>query len=186
MITRQAVTAEQFYEIPEVPGKRFELVNGEVIEVPFASHMHARLVKALFLLLHAFVVERNLGEVFGDGLGSIITRMPDSVRGPDISFLAKEHVPDEDFPGFVPFAPDLAVEIVSPNDRPNEVHDKVDQYLAAGTGLVWVLWPKTSSVSVFGPGGANGQFGSEDELDGGEVLPGFSVRIADLFDVRRR
>ena len=105
MITKQAVTAEQFCEMPEVPGKQFELVRGELVEVPMAGYPHARVVKALFLLLHTFVAERNLGEVFGDGLDYIIARMPDSVRGPDVSFIAAEHVPEEAFEIFVPFAP---------------------------------------------------------------------------------
>ncbi|MGI8856342.1 MAG: Uma2 family endonuclease [Thermomicrobiales bacterium] len=186
MITKQAVTAERFYEMPEVPGKRFELVNGEVLEVPFAGHMHARIVMALVRLLDAFVRTHNLGEIYADGLGYVLTRMPDSVRGPDVSFLASEHVPDEEFPGFVPFAPDLAVEIVSPNDRSSEVHDKVDQYLAAGTRMVWVVWPKKRTVSVHTRGETNRELGTDDVLDGGDVLPGFSVRVGELFEIPTR
>ncbi|MHB8645546.1 MAG: Uma2 family endonuclease [Thermomicrobiales bacterium] len=186
LMTNQLMSAEQFAEIPDTPGKQFELVNGEVIEVPLASHMHARIVMALVRLLDPYVRTHDLGEIYADGLGYVITRMPDSVRGPDVSFLMKEHVPDEDFSVFVPFAPDLAIEIVSPNDRADEVHDKVYQYLAAGTRLVWVLWPKTCSISIFGKGGTNGEFGMEDELDGGDVLPGFRVRVAELFDVRAK
>ena len=186
LTTNQLITAEQFMEMPDIPGKRFELVNGEVIEVPLAGYTHARIVMALVRSLDTFVRTHDLGEIYADGLGYVITRMPDSVRGPDVSFLMKEHVPDEDFPGFVPFAPDLAVEIVSPHDRADEVHDKVYQYLAAGTRLVWVLWPKTCSISIFGKGGTNGEFGMEDELDGGDVLPGFRVRIDELFDLRAK
>jgi len=185
MITKQAVTAEQFCEMPEVPGKQFELVRGELVEVPMAGYPHARVVKALFLLLHTFVAERNLGEVFGDGLDYIIARMPDSVRGPDVSFIAAEHVPEEAFEIFVPFAPDLAVEVVSPGDHVGEVNEKVRQYLASGTRLVWVLCPKNRSVHVYTRGKAT-LLGPDSELDGGDVLPGFTVHVSRLFDDRAK
>ena len=186
MITKQAVTAEQFCEMPEVPGKRFELVNGAVAEMPLAGHMHARIVMALVRLLDAFVRTHNLGEIYADGLGYVVTRMPDSVRGPDVSFLTNEHVLTEDYPGFVPFAPDLAIEIVSPNDRSSEVHDKVYQYLAAGTRMVWVVWPKNRTVSVHIKGGTSREIGVDGDLDGEDVLPGFRVRVAELFDGRTK
>ncbi len=186
MVVTQLITAEQLMEMSDDPGKRFELVNGEVVEVPFAAHLHARIVMTLVYLLSTFVRAHDLGEVYGDGLGYLITRMPDTVRSPDVSFLSAERIPEEGFPVFVPFAPEFAIEVVSPNDQADEVHDKVYQYLAAGTRLVWVIWPKTRSVSVFGNGSTNGEFGPEAELDGGDVLPGFRVRVANLFDVRAK
>jgi Uma2 family endonuclease len=80
-------------------------------------------------------------------------------------------------------APDLAVEVVSPNDRANDVQEKVGEYLAAGTRLVWVLWPRSRSVSVHAGRGVTHELGPDEELDGGEVLPGFRVRVANLFEV---
>lgn len=186
MAVTQLMTAEQFQEMPDDPGKRYELVNGEVVEVPFASHNHGRIAMALAYLLETFVRDHDLGEVLGDGNGFIITRGPDSVRGPDISFITKERMPEEAFESVIPFAPDLAVEIVSPSDRANEVSEKVEQYLSSGVRLVWVLWPPTRSVNVFGDGSVNGVFHEDDELDGGDVLPGFRIRVGELFDTRRK
>ncbi len=136
MAVTHLITAEQFTEMSDDSGKRFELVNGEVVEVPFAAHLQARIVMTLVYLLTTFVRARELGEVYGDGLGYLITRMPDTVRAPDVSFLSAERIPEEGFPVFVPSAPEFAIEGVSPNDQADEVHNKVYQYLAAGTRLV--------------------------------------------------
>jgi Uma2 family endonuclease len=182
MSVTQLLTAEDLYAMPDVPGKRFELVKGELVEVPTAAYPHAQLVRALQRLLDRFTVEHRLGEVFGDGLGYIIARDPDVVRVPDVSFIAGERLPDEGIQGFVPFAPDLAVEIVSPGDRAEEVYGKVREYLAAGTRLVWVFWPKYRAVSVHAPGEPTRELGPDDELDGGDLLPGFRASIAALFE----
>ena len=153
MSVTQLLTAEDLHAMPDVPGKRFELVRGELVEVPTAGYPHAQLVRALQRLLDRFAVEHRLGEVFGDGLGYIIARDPDVVRVPDVSFIVRERLPAGHPHGFVPFAPDLAVEIVSPGDRAEDVYGKVREYLAAGVRLTWVFWPKYRAVSVYEPGG---------------------------------
>lgn len=174
--------------MPEVPGKRFELLDGEIIEVPGANPLHGLLVELVLRLIGTHTRERNLGPVFADGTGYLLRRNPDRVRIPDVSFVSWGRVPSEGVPdtGFWPFAPDLAVEIVSPGDRADDVHDKVREYLEAGTDLVWVLWPKRRSVSAHTPDGVARELGPDDGLDGGDVLPGFRTRVADLFAVRRR
>ncbi len=181
MSLKQLVTAERLWEIPEKPGIRYELVRGELVEVPGAGYPHARLGRALMRLLDPFVVERDLGEAFPDGLAYIIAREPDTVRIPDVSFISKGRLPQEDIEGFVPFAPDLAVEIVSPTDRAEEVYGKVREYLEAGTRTVWVFWPRYQSITVYVPEKNPRELDEDDELDGGEVLPGFRARVADLF-----
>ena len=128
-----------------------------------------------------------MGLVLNDGVGYILDRDPDLLRIPDVSFIAWARVPDEDIPeGFWPGAPDLAVETVSPHDRANDVHDKVREYLESGTRLVWVLWPKPRSVTAHTPDGVTRELDSDDELLGGDVLPGFRVQVAELFAVRDR
>ena len=188
MTVKQLLTAEELWALPEVPGKRFELLDGELIEVPGANPLHGLLVELVLRLISAQARERDLGLAFADGTGYILGRGPDRVRIPDVSFVAWERVLAEGVPdeGFWPFAPDLAVEIVSPGDRADDVHSKVREYLAAGTRLVWVLWPRERAVTAHGLDGLIRELGPEDELDGGEVLPGFRVRVADLFAVRRR
>ncbi|HEX5501656.1 MAG TPA: Uma2 family endonuclease [Thermomicrobiales bacterium] len=188
-VTRQEqrlMTAEELWELPERPGVRYELVKGALVEVPGAGGVHAQLIVNLLLLLHPFVTGRGLGRVFGDGLAYIIKRGPDVVRIPDASFVSEARLPAGGIPaGFWPGAPDLAVEVVSPNDRAEDLHDKARDYLEAGARLVWVLWPHRRAVSVHEPGGAIRELGPDDELGGGDVLPGFRVRVADLFEVGR-
>lgn len=183
---RQPITVEELWEMPEVAGKRFELVDGELIEVPGASGFHNLIVGLLYRLIDDLVRDRDLGLTFTDGTGYILRRHPDLMRVPDVSFLAWNRIPEGGVSteGYLPVAPDLAVEIVSPGDQADVVHDKVSEYLEAGVRLVWVLWPKRRSVTVHKPGGVARELGPDEELDGGEVLPGFSVRVSKLFDVR--
>jgi Uma2 family endonuclease len=184
VITKQAVTAEQFCEMPEVPGKRFELVRGELIEMPGAGVLHSVIAALIYRLIFAHAEERNLGMAFPDGLGYVLRHHPDIVRIPGASFVASGRIPEGDLPkGFWDLAPDLAVEVVSPNDMADDVHDKVHEYLEMGTRLVWVVWPKTHTVSVHTVDETSRELDSGDELDGGDVLPDLRVRVADLFDV---
>ncbi len=182
---KRLLTAEDLWEMPEVPGKVLELVDGEVVEVPGATGLHGRIVRTVLLLLHRFVSGRDLGEVFGDGVGYVLRRNPDLVRIPDVSFLSRERMPEEGITdeGYVPVPPDLAVEIISVGDRADDVREKVDEYLEAGVGVVWVVWPRRRSVSVHRRGQPTLELGPDDELEGGEVLPGFRARVSDLFEV---
>lgn len=184
---KRLMTVEELWELPEKPGVNFELVKGVPIEMPGTGGLHALIVGAVYEVLSTFVREHDLGAVFGDNTAYVLARNPDLLRIPDVSFVSWERLPEEGVPeGFLPGAPDLAVEVVSPNDRAEDVHDKILEYLEAGSQLVWVLWPVRRSVAVHDQSGLTRELGPEDELDGGEVLPGFSVRVSKLFDVRRR
>lgn len=184
MSVKQRVTAEELWEMPEIPGKRFELVRGELVEVPGTSALHNFIAAILYRMIDAFVRPRRLGIVATDGASYLIARQPDVLRIPDVSFVSRERVPGGGIPkGYWPFAPDLVVEVVSPSDRAADLRDKVREYLNAGTRLVWVAWPEDRSVTVYGAGGEVRELGEGDELDGGEVLPGFRAPVADLFTV---
>ncbi len=187
MITKQAMTAEQFWEMPEVPGKRFELVDGELIEMAAAGALHNLIVAILNNLLYTFVSGRNLGLVYGDNTSYLLRRNPDRMRIPDLSFVARARVPADGLPGgFWPIPPDFAVKVVSPTDRVEDVRCKVDEYLESGVRLVWVLWPDDRTVQVHIREMPSRTLGAEDELDGGDVLPGFRVRVGDLFNIPTR
>ena len=186
MSVKQLTTAEEFWALPEASGIRYELVQGELVEVPGAGGRHGELALWIGALLLGFAGERDLGVVCGDGTSYLLSRDPDSVRIPDVSFVARERVPAGGTPeGFWPFAPDLAVEIVSPTDRAEDVQGKVREYLAAGTRLVWVVWPRLQLVTVHEAGGGYRQLNPDDELDGGDLLPGFRVRVTELLQVGR-
>lgn len=178
------LTAEELLELPEKPGVRYELHEGKLVEMPGAGARHAAIVVRLVMLLHQFVTARGLGLVFGDGLGYLLRRNPDTVRIPDVSVVRRERVPEGGIPeGFWPGTPDLAVEIVSPHDLAEEVHERVREYLGAGVRQVWVVWPRSREVTVYEGGGVLRELGAEEELEGGEVLPGFRVKVSDLFAV---
>lgn len=187
MTVKQLVTAEELWEMPEKPGVRYELVEGALVEVPGAGALHNLIAALVYELVRAFVREQNLGLIFTDGMGFLLDRRPDLLRIPDVSFVPWGRVPEEGVPeGFWPGAPDLAVEVVSPHDRAEDVQDKARGYLAAGTRLVWGLWPKRRSVTTYAPNGVVRELGPDDELDGGDMLPGFRARVNALFAVPRR
>lgn len=181
---KHLVTAEDLLKMPEVPGKQFELVDGELVEVSPAGVEHNLIAALIYRLLYAFAEEYRLGIAFTDNLGYILRRDPDLLRAPDVSFVARERLPEGQLPkGFWDLAPDLAVEVVSPGDTAIELRAKVRDYLECGTRIVWVVWPDNHSVTVYDTGGGYRDLAPEDELDGGSVLPGFRVRVADLFDI---
>lgn len=187
MSVKQLTTAEELWVIPDEPGKRFELVEGEVTEVPSAGALHAMIVALLYRLLDDYARQRDLGLVLPDGLAYVLRRNPDQLRIPDVSFIAWDLVPEEGVPeGFWKGAPTLAVEVVSPNDRAEDIHARVQDYLDAGSRQVWVLWPRNSSMSIHHLGADTRNLLPDDMLDGGDILPGFSARVSDLFEVRRR
>jgi Uma2 family endonuclease len=173
--------------MPEVPGKRLELIDGAVVEVPGAGALRIAIVVLFLKHLGRFVEQHDLGLAFPTGLAYVLRRNPDQVRIPDVSFVAWDSVPPEGVPeGFWEGPPTLAVEVVSPYDRADDIHNRVQDYLDAGTRQVWVLWPQTRSVSVYRPDADTREPGPDATLDGDDVLPGFTVRVGDLFDVRRR
>jgi Uma2 family endonuclease len=182
MATAQTLmTAEELWQMPK-DGFRSELVKGELVRMSPAGWKHGYVAGVFQSLLFQHVKVNDLGVVCTAEAGFILTRDPDTIRAPDVAFVAKERIPTEGIPDeYCPFAPDLAVVVVSPNDRFEDVLDKVKEYLDAGTRMVWVAVPKTESVMVFRPGREALMLGGEDELGGEDVVPGFSCRVKELF-----
>lgn len=184
MSIKQLITADELWAMPEVPGMRLEMVEGELREVPGAGAVHALIVALVHELMRNFVRQHKLGRAFPDGLSYVLRRNPDSVRIPDVSFVARDRIPEAGIPeGFWEGAPTLAVEVVSPEDRAVELYAKAREYLEAGTREVWILWPRHRSVTVHSAGGSTKELGPDDELTGGDILPGFRARVGGLFDI---
>jgi Uma2 family endonuclease len=174
------LSAEAFYDL-RIDG-RCELVAGEVVEISPVGFDHGDAAGELIRLISNFARDRSLGRV-GPEVGFILARDPDTVRAPDVAFLSNEKVAlARGKRGFLPFAPDLAVEVLSPDDTYVEVDAKVSEYLAAGTRLVWVVNPPARRVVVHAAGGPIRVLNAGDVLDGGDVLPGFQVRVGALFE----
>ena len=142
MRTRKTLlTAEELICLPTAD-RRYELVKGELFEMPPAGGRHGSVAMRIGSLLDTHVLANQSGYVFAAETGFILRRDPDTVRAPDASFVAKDRLPMGELPtGYVDVAPDLAVEVVSPSDRETEVLDKVEEWLQAGSRLVWVLYP---------------------------------------------
>ncbi len=186
-VTQRLMTAEELWDMPDIPGKQLELVRGELIAVPSPGAIHILIAALLYRLIYASVSERRLGIVFGDNMGYVLSRGPDTVRIPDVSFIAWDHVPESGIPeGSWQMPPDLAVEVVSPTDHADDVYDKAREYVESGVRIVWVLWSKRRAVSVHTRDEKTAELGSDDTLDGGNVLPGFSVRVGELFAIPTR
>lgn len=183
MPATKLLTAEDRWMMPEAPGKQFELVDGELVEMPTAGAVHNAIMVLLVTMIQAHSRLHRLRRTFGDGLGYILCRNPDVGRIPDVSFVRQENLPESAIPvGFRDGRPDLAVEIVSPHDRANEVHTQARAYIAHGVPLVWVCWPTTRTISVYSADGRLGGLGPDDMLDGADTLPRFMVRVADAFN----
>lgn len=174
-------TAEEFARLPD-DGNRRELSRGWLVSEPLPLRPHARMQIRLERILSGFLEGRGLGELFGE-TGYLLGRNPDTVRGPDLSFVSAARLaaaPDET--RFFPGAPDLAIEIASPGDRPGALQAKVADYLAAGAGLVWVVDPQAKTVTTYRTLRPPRRLAENAQLDGEEVLPGFSIRVGELFD----
>jgi Uma2 family endonuclease len=134
----------------------------------------------LFLRLGVFIEQRVLGQIYLAETGFLVQRDPDVVLGPDIAFVRAERVPRRAL-GYVPLAPDLAVEIRSPSESRERVVRKARLYLTGGVRLLWYVDPRRQTVIVYRPGRAPTTLGIGDELDGEDVLPGFRLPVADVF-----
>jgi Uma2 family endonuclease len=163
-------------------GFRHELQAGLLLAEPRPFLVHAQVQARLIALLHEFVRPRELGQVLGDG-GFLLASDPDTVRGPDVAFVAKARwsaVADKN--RFFRGAPDLAIEILSPSNRPGDIHAKVADYLAAGARLVWIVDPKRRTVNVHETLLAPRRLGATDVLDGADVLPGLAITVGTIFE----
>jgi Uma2 family endonuclease len=136
-----------------------------------------------FLLLGQHVRTNGLGRVFGDGFGYELIRFPHTVRVPDLSFVRAELIPEGGIgPGLIKFAPDLAIEVLSPSESASALEEKLDDYTTAGTSLMWVVDPARRTVTVIAANAPLRWLREGDVLDGGEVIAGFSCQVSDIFE----
>jgi len=180
--TEKLVTAEELWQMPEPPeGARYELFEGELIQMTPAGGRHGEITLAVGTILRTFIQEKRLGRVVSNDTGVFTQRDPDTVLAPDLAYWSRERLPE--MPDrFVEVAPDLAVEVVSPSDSQSHVNRKVLHYLDHGVHLVWVVDPKTRTVTVYRSRRDVCILGHADEIAGGDVLPGFSCRVGEFFE----
>ena len=173
-------TAEDLLTMPD--GDNYELVDGKLVERKtgwYSSWVGGR----LYLFLSTFCDANRLGLVApADASYQCFPDSPNKVRKPDVAFIQTKRLPAPiDSEGHCPVAPDLAVEVISPNDGYSEIERKVAEYLAAGVQLIWVIDPPTKTVRIQRPDGSISHLDETDILDGEHVVPGFRCPVADLF-----
>ena len=176
------LTAEEFFRLYSHKDGRYELVDGEVVEMAPVNEEHGEVA---FNINGAFYV---YSRQYGIGRGGVETgyrvgQNPDTVRGPDVSFTVRSRGEGErPLRGFVPGSPDIAVEVVSPSNTAAEMERKVAEYLAAGSQRVWVAHPSICSVTVHRADGATITYTGDDAITDEELLPGFSLPLSEIFD----
>ncbi len=161
---------------------RCELVRGEIIHMSPAGAEHGDIAAQMLGLIWDFVHERKLGKVYAAETGFTIQRNPDTTRAPDVGFVRSERVPPSGKRGYFEGPPDLAIEVVSFNDLASELSEKVEHWLHAGTISVWVVDPRTRTLDVYGRGREFIRYRGTDELRNEPTLPGFILKLPDLFD----
>ena len=177
--TATLMTAEELLNASELG--RCELVRGELVMMSPAGFDHGRIALTIGRLLGNFVSEQALGVVLSAETGFQIARDPDTVRAPDVAFVRSDRVPTTGMFGFFCGAPDIAVEVLSPSDRASAVNAKVQEWLDAGCRLVWVVDPQTRTITVHRSPREVAMFAAGDTLTAGDVVPGFSIQVGDIF-----
>jgi Uma2 family endonuclease len=171
------MTAE---ELMQLDGPyRYELIKGELLTMSLPGAPHGALTVKLAVLLHTHVVANKLGIVFAE-TGFRLESNPDTVLGPDISFVANVHVSSL-AEGYYPGAPDLAVEVRSPNDRRTAVDRKTALWLSCGTKSVWLVDPRSRTVEIVRSNGERKLLHESDELVD-DTVPGFHVPVSEIFN----
>jgi len=185
IVQEKFYTAKEFWELsnlPENENKRLELSEGELIEMPPAGGKHGGIVFQIGLPIGQHVREHKLGYVTAAETGYVLHVNPDgkdTVRAADLGFVAASRLPDGLPGGHIPFAPDFAVEVVSPSDRADQIEKKVTEYLQYGTRLLWIVYPATKTVVVYTSTSMR-RFESGETLDGADVLPGLTLPVNDI------
>jgi Uma2 family endonuclease len=177
--TSRLVTADELERYPD-DDYRYELVEGRVIRMSPVGFPHGRVVVELGAGLNAHARTHKLRVVLTE-VGFKLKSDPDTVRAPDIAFIRQDRIPP-DPQGFWNGPPDLAVEVLSPDDRPPDIRTKVDEYLRYGVRLVVVVDPRLKTVTLFGHGASPVSLRTDDELDLGEVVEGFRCPVREIFD----
>lgn len=181
MTTTQLMTADALLRLPD-DGFRYELVQGELRRMSPAGHRHGRLVLNITTPLDTYIRAHHLGTVYAAETGFHLTTDPDTVRAADVAFISQERVNAVgDTDGYWPGAPDVAIEVVSPNDLYTEIEEKVIDWLDAGTRMVVIINPRKRLVTVYRSRSEITILTEADTLDGADVIAGWRMAVSDIF-----
>ena len=176
------LTADEFYAFCCKNDGRYELVRGEVTELSPVNKIHGMASGRIYHYMFSYLLENPIGEVFVD-TGYVLEQIPDTVRGPDVTFISRERLAEGyiNEPGFHPGPPDIAIEVISPSNRPGEMRRKLREYFDSGAQRVWYVYPDTRSVAAHFPDGSVRHYAEPDTLEEPELLPGFALPVRAIF-----
>jgi Uma2 family endonuclease len=172
-------TAEQLIRAKDIG--RCELVRGELIMMSPAGANHGLIASRIDRRLGTFVEQHRLGEAFGAETGFLLSRNPDTVRAPDVAFVKKDRLNLLRNRGFFPGHPDLAIEVLSPEDSASEVLAKVRDWLEAGTSAVWIVDPIKRTVTTHRSDQPSGTLTENEVVHDDAVIRGFKLALAEVF-----
>ncbi len=188
--TTRLVTADELLLMPKyVDGNDYfyELIAGELRTMSPTGGTHGILCARLAVLLYQHVEANNLGVVFGAECGFKVATNPDTVIAPDVAFVHHEKMAlVENMDKFLPFAPNLAIEVLSPSNTVSEIDEKIELFLAAGTQAVWIVNPRRRTVTIHPQHNAPRILTEDDTLFDEDILPGFRYELAKLFIIGKR
>ncbi len=173
------ITAEELLRM-HIPGKQIELVRGRLVVKEPPGYLHGDVTARLAKVLMDYCADHQAGRMLVGDAGFKIATDPDTVRGPDIAFIARDRVPEPRPVGYASFAPTLVVEVLSPHDRPGEILAKVGDWLEAGTRLIWVIDPERRLARVYRQDGTESVLNETESLAGDDVLPGFACTVGSI------
>ncbi|HEX5163775.1 MAG TPA: Uma2 family endonuclease [Thermomicrobiales bacterium] len=178
----RTMSVEEFLQLPD-DGCQYELVQGELIEMPGSGFEHSAINAFLILELGIYNRQHRLGVITSSDGAYVLNRETRTVLVPDVAFTRADRLPPPgERAGVLELVPDLVVEVASPNDSANMISEKVREYLDAGVQLVWVVFPKRRMLQVFTPDQNSRLMYEDDIVDGGDVLPGFELRVGAIFE----
>ncbi len=176
MATKTLLSVEEFLRLPEPVDAHYELVEGELVTVSPGMFRHNHVRDTVLFLLKLFLQERKLGTVVSEQSFHLFAN---TIRVPDLAFVRTgRNLPLDELPEG---APDLAVEVISPSNTPREIDQRVSDYFSAGCKRVWLVYPEHREVYIHGLAGVSRRRGDE-LLEDSELLPGFSVKVSNLFE----
>ena len=184
VLEKQLISADMFLEyVDQIDDRLVELVEGVIVDMSRPGWEHGEILMLVASRIYSHVREHDLGRVAVGDTGFVLERREDgkdTVRGLDLAFINRVKASEHLSSAWTSVAPDLAVEVISPSNKAADIELKIWQLLNAGTSLVWVVYPDTRNVVVRSASGAK-TLRENDTLSGGDVLPGFEIRVGDIF-----